>query len=97
MIDYATSDDRSDFLDIWLMANCYFCITTGTGLDEVAGFWGIPSVFVNLLPLKSYTAIQEYHHSPKEVDMGREWEIAESLKNICNMVTRRRTNIGIKV
>ena len=27
VIDYAQSNERSDFLDIWLMANCYFCIT----------------------------------------------------------------------
>nr|NQU89366.1 TIGR04372 family glycosyltransferase [Bacteroidota bacterium] len=33
--DYANSSYRSDFLDIWLMANCHFCITTGTGLDDV--------------------------------------------------------------
>jgi len=51
IIDYAQSSERSDFLDIWLMANCYFCITTGTGLDDIAGLFNRPSVFVNLLPL----------------------------------------------
>ena len=51
VIDYAQSNERSDFLDIWLMANCYFCITTGTGLDDIAGLFNRPSVFVNLLPL----------------------------------------------
>ena len=51
VIDYACSSTRCDFLDIWLMANCYFCFTTGTGLDDVAGIFNRPSVFVNLLPL----------------------------------------------
>ena len=51
VIDYAQSNERSDFLDIWLMAKCYFCITTGTGLDHISGFFKRPSVFVNLLPL----------------------------------------------
>ncbi len=67
VIDYATSDDRSDFLDIWLTANCYFCVTTGTGLDEVAGFWGIPSVFVNLLPLNHIPLYKNSITVPKKL------------------------------
>ena len=67
VVDYATSDDRSDFLDIWLTANCYFCITTGTGLDEVAGFWGIPSVFVNLLPLNHIPLYKKSITVPKKL------------------------------
>jgi len=51
IIDYASSQERSDFLDVWLSARCSICITTGTGLDEISGIHGIPSVFVNLLPL----------------------------------------------
>ena len=51
MIDYACLDDKSDFLDIWLMANCFFCVTTGTGLDKVCQAYRVPQVFVNSLPL----------------------------------------------
>lgn len=39
IIDYATSKIRSDFMDIYLSAHCYFFITTGSGLD------GVPQVF----------------------------------------------------
>jgi len=51
VIDYAFSDDRSDLLDIWLMSNCHFCITTGTGLDAIAVIFKRPTVYVNFLPL----------------------------------------------
>ena len=54
IIDYANSECRNDFLDIWLMANCYFCISTSTGLDAVADVFRRPIVFVNFLPLSHF-------------------------------------------
>tara|TARA_Y100000588_G_scaffold395023_2_gene519201 strand:- start:908 stop:2194 length:1287 start_codon:yes stop_codon:yes gene_type:complete len=51
IIDYANSQFRSDFLDIWLMANCYFAISTGTGLDSVSYIFKKPILFVNQLPV----------------------------------------------
>jgi len=51
IVDYATSKDRSDFLDIWLMANCSFCISTGAGLDSVGVIFHRPISYVNFLPL----------------------------------------------
>ena len=33
IIDYANSSIRSDFMDIYLGANCLFCISQGTGFD----------------------------------------------------------------
>ena len=59
VIDYATSSFRSDFLDIWLMANCFFCISTGTGLDEVSRIFRKPSICVNYLP---FNALVSYDH-----------------------------------
>jgi putative glycosyltransferase (TIGR04372 family) len=47
ILDYANSSYRSEFLDIWLMANCFFCITTGTGIDEVADIFRRPLLYVN--------------------------------------------------
>ena len=49
--DYSKSDFRSDFLDIWLMANCSFTVSTGTGIDEVANAFRKPICYVNFLPL----------------------------------------------
>lgn len=50
IIDYANTPHRSDFLDIWLMANCYFTITNISGLDSVAKVFHRPIVSVNSLP-----------------------------------------------
>lgn len=50
-IDYPFVDDQNDLLDIWLMANNYFTITTGTGIDGVSEVYLKPMVYVNYLPL----------------------------------------------
>jgi putative glycosyltransferase (TIGR04372 family) len=53
ILDYASSPYRSDFLDIWLMAHCHFCVTTGTGIDDVSIAFRLPIVNVNYLPIGS--------------------------------------------
>jgi len=51
IVDYANSEDQSETLDVWLMANCKFCISTSTGLDSVADIFLKPTIFLNFLPL----------------------------------------------
>ena len=46
-LDYANSEYREDFLDIWLMANCFFTISGDTGLDEVCKIFRKPIVHLN--------------------------------------------------
>jgi len=47
IIDYAKSEFRSDLLDIWLMANCEFSVSSGTGLDSVSDIFRRPVVYAN--------------------------------------------------
>jgi putative glycosyltransferase (TIGR04372 family) len=47
ILDYANTAYRSDFLDIWLFGNCYFGISTGTGIDSVADIFRKPVVYLN--------------------------------------------------
>lgn len=47
IIDYARSDARSDFMDIYLSAHCKFFITTGSGLDAIAQIFRVPMVYTN--------------------------------------------------
>ena len=47
IIDYANSTSRSDLLDIWLMANCTFAVSSGTGLDSVSDIFRRPVVYAN--------------------------------------------------
>ncbi len=67
IIDYAMTEERSDFLDIWLMANCAFCITTGTGLDCVVEMADKPSVYINLLPLNHIKLYKNSLTVPKKL------------------------------
>lgn len=43
-IDYAKSEYRSDLIDFYLCANCYFSITTIYGLDSVARLFKKPTL-----------------------------------------------------
>lgn len=52
IIDYATSDKRTDFLDIYLAARCYFAISTCSGMDSPVEAFRRPMCFVNLAPVE---------------------------------------------
>jgi putative glycosyltransferase (TIGR04372 family) len=67
VVDYANSYERSDFLDLWLMANCHFCISTGTGLDEIARIYQRPAVYVNYLPFSLMVSYDHVINNPKHL------------------------------
>lgn len=46
-LDYANSNIRNDFLDLWLMANCEFAISTGSGIDMISYTHDVPVVYAN--------------------------------------------------
>ena len=48
IIDYAVSEWRSDFLDVYLAAHCFFFLSTCTGLDSVARVFRKPLLVTNL-------------------------------------------------
>ena len=52
IIDYAFHEEKSDLLDIWLFANCNFCITTSTGLDCISHIYKKPLLIINFAHLK---------------------------------------------
>ncbi len=73
IIDYANSEYKSEFLDIYLGANCFFCISTGTGYDSIPMIFRKPIVYVNLLPFgyipsycKNTIALSKRFYSIKE-------------------------------
>lgn len=47
IIDYSNTEDRDDFLDIYLSANCYFFLVGEAGLSSVPNAYRVPIVFVN--------------------------------------------------
>lgn len=67
VIDYAFNEKKSDLLDIWLMANCYFCVTTGTGTDEISASYRRPIVYVNYLPVSHFSTWRKCICIPKHL------------------------------
>lgn len=47
-IDYPNHSLRSDFMDIYLAANCFFFISTGTGIDCIPQLFAKPLVITNV-------------------------------------------------
>jgi len=61
IFDYASSEYRQDFLDIYLAARCSFFVSSGSGIDGVATIFRRPQLFVNLaLPL--HPIINKHEH-----------------------------------
>ncbi|MFC1665000.1 TIGR04372 family glycosyltransferase [Pseudomonadota bacterium] len=63
IIDYATNGDRTDFLDIYLAANCRFFVSNGTGIDDIAQIFRRPIVNVNCLPIEHVRSWNPNHIS----------------------------------
>lgn len=54
VFDYATNGMRTEFLDVFLGAHCEFCISTGSGWDEIPGYFHRPRMYVNIIPFLTY-------------------------------------------
>lgn len=50
VLDYATNGMRSDFMDIYLAANCEWMFTTASGIDNVATIFRRPCLWSNHIP-----------------------------------------------
>ena len=81
VIDYATNGMRTDFMDIYLGANCTFAISTATGWDAIPYIFRKPIAYVNLVPLgyhltyrKVFLAITKHYYCG---DKGRNLTISE--------------------
>ena len=71
IIDYANSNLRNDFMDVYLAAKCSFCISTGFGFDEVPIIFQRPIalLIVPLGDLRAYTEkffLMTKHHVLKK-------------------------------
>jgi len=71
VIDYACNGMRSDFMDIYLCAKCWFMISTGDGLVGVPRAFMRPVVTVNLMPMGYFLSyhsnligITKHHYLP---------------------------------
>lgn len=84
IIDYAFSKSQSDLLDIWLFANCDFCISTGSGPDMVSDIYRKPLLILNFLPLFNLWSWSNATHIPKHlkyIETGKKLTLSEHLKH----------------
>ncbi len=51
IIDYATNGCRSEFMDIYLGAKCFFTISTSCGWDGIPLIFRKPIVYINMTPV----------------------------------------------
>lgn len=84
VIDYATNGSRSEFMDMYLGAKCYFCISTSTGFDAIPTIFRRPMVFITVPVGYIYTFSTKFlsitkHHISK-ID-GHKLSLSEIFDN----------------
>ena len=65
IIDYATNGMRTEFLDLYLGANCQFCISTGAGFDCIPQIFRRPIMYVNMVGFYEDIATNNFIIHPK--------------------------------
>jgi len=99
IIDYAFNSNKSDLLDIWLFANCDFCITTSSGPDSISNIYRRPMLVINFAHPKLLWSWHEAVHVPKIMqwkDSGVELTCSEYWNNsFLNAEKYERNNIEI--
>ncbi|MHC8865802.1 TIGR04372 family glycosyltransferase [Arenicellales bacterium IMCC57338] len=84
ILDYSFSEHRSDFLDVWLFANCSFCISTATGPDQLSAIYDRSILYLNATPLGHLTTFQKCMWVPKNAvwdNTGDALKLVEILDN----------------
>lgn len=51
VIDYAHSPLKSDWMDVFLCANCLFFLGNSSGLQLLSSVFGVPSALANVIPI----------------------------------------------
>lgn len=81
IIDYANNGMRSEFLDIYLGANCEFCISTSSGWDAIPLIFRKPIIFAPIVPIgymftfsNKFYAITKHHF---DVEKNRNLTLSE--------------------
>jgi len=99
VIDYPFHPERSDFLDVWLFANCDLCISTASGPDLISDVYRKPILFLNYLPLIDLFSWSKTLNHPKNLvweKTGESLTLNEHLEHKFHH-TEQYENSGIKI
>ena len=80
VIDYANSNFRSEFMDVFLGSRCEFCVSDGLGFYAIPAAFRRPNVYVNYSPFHMF-------YSSRACDLG----IA---KTVSSLKTGKRLNLS---
>lgn len=103
IIDYATNGMRSEFMDVYLAAKCYFAISTSSGWDSLPYVFRKPIVFAPVQPINNFftfsnkfIGIFKHHILIKE---NRKMTINEIFDSnvFSSLTTNEFTNSGVKL
>ena len=93
IVDYANSKERSDFLDIFLGANCNFCITTSCGFDAIPFIFRVPIAYITVNIKHFFTFSRRFLIMPKHYyskKLNRKLNFKELIdKKIGNFETKK--------
>ena len=80
IIDYAGENMHSDFMDLFLAANCSFCISNGTGFDALPAIFRKPILYVDQIPIDAFhtTSVKYMATTKKVFDLLTKEEISLS-------------------
>jgi putative glycosyltransferase (TIGR04372 family) len=98
-VDYSWCEGKSEFLDIWLMANSDLIISTGTGHDRLAQIFKIPMLLINYIPFTGTMTSSYCINAPKKLFWKHNNEILDlneySDSNFGRTEDYRKSNIRI--
>jgi len=83
VIDYANSEFRSEFMDIFLGAHCLFCVSDGLGFYAIPAAFHKPNAYVNYSPFHMF-------YSSRACDLG----IAKTVKHLESGKRLRLSEMG---
>lgn len=84
VFDYATNGMRTEFLDIFLGAQCTFTISTGSGWCSIPELFRKPILFVNNLPIADSIALALKHIVYPKILQDKETKKTLGLAEIIN-------------
>ena len=98
VIDYAFREDKSDFLDVWLMSSCSLFIGTASGPSIFAESRGIPVLWVNYLPFGGLATWTNCIGAGKALynSAGKRLSLREHLNMIFHM-TEEYADMGVRI
>ena len=98
-IDYPFCNNQNDLIDIWLFANSDLVISTGSGPDYISASYGVPTLYLNFLPLGGTHSWSKCLHSSKHLywsESKRHLTLEEyTLAQFLN--TKDYKNMGIEI